>query len=91
MVQYSFKNLSEDLAVGREIEFEYNNMQYSITNSFGYWFLYCDTTKTELLKICRFEDKKTLVKKVSEYKINGTSIQRIFDTFLYNRKLLYVL
>ena len=83
MKQYSFKNLSEDLEVGSEIEFEYDSMQYSITNSIGYWFLYCDTTKTELLKICRFEDKKTLVKKISKYKIDGISIQEIFDTFAY--------
>lgn len=89
---YNFTELSEELKIGREIEFEYNNMQYSITNSVdGYWYLYCDTNKKELLKICTFDDKKTLIKKISEYKIEEISIREIFDSYKYNKDSLYIL
>ena len=91
MENYSFEDLSEDLKIGREIEFEYKNRKYSITNSIdGYWYLYCDTTKTELMKICKFEEKLELVKKVAEFKINEISIKEIFNTFEYNKKSLYI-
>lgn len=92
MKKYNYKDLSEELSIGREIEFEYNNNQYSITNSSdGYWYLYCDTTNTELLKICEFDDKQKLIRIVADYKIKGITIQEIFDSFKYNKESLCIL
>lgn len=92
MDMYNFDMLSKELEVGREIEFEYNKNQYSITNSTdGYWYFYCDSTKKELLKICEFDDKQKLIKTMAEYKINGTSIRDIFDLFKYNIESLTIL
>lgn len=92
MAKYNFNDLLKDLEMGREIEFEYNNNQYSITNSVdGYWYLYCDSTKTELLKICEFNDTQKLIKTVAEYKINGTSIRDIFDCYKYDTESLIIL
>ncbi len=92
MIKYSFKELSDELRIGREIEFEFNDKQYSITNSMdGYWYLYCDTNHVELLKICEFSDKVSLINKISDYEIEELSIQKIFDSFLYNIDSLSIL
>lgn len=92
MTTYNFCKISEQLLIGREIEFTYNNQSYSITNYNNYWFLYCDTTKTELMKICKFDDKKTLINKIAEYKIdNKITIKEIFDSMLYDKNNLYIL
>ncbi len=85
MKMYNFKEIADELNIGREIEFEYNDNKYSITNSIdGYWYLYCDTKDVEMLKICEFYDKKTLIEKLSTYKIEGIEIQEIFNSFKYN-------
>ena len=92
MKPFNYNDLSDELRIGREVEFEYNKKQYSITNSSdGYWYLYCDTTKSELLKICEFDDKENLIKKVAQFKIEEVSIQEIFDYFKYNQDSLCIL
>lgn len=92
MEKYNFDDLSKELKMGREIEFEYNNDQYSITNSVdGYWYLYRDSTKTELLKICEFNDTQKLMNTVAQYQINGTSIKDIFDGYKYDAESLIIL
>ncbi len=92
MRKYNFKELADELRIGREIEFEFNDNRYSITNSMdGYWYLYCDTKNVELLKICEFNDKISLINKISEYEIEELSIQNIFDSFLYNIDSLTIL
>ena len=91
MKTFNYNDLSEELRIGREVEFEYNKNQYSITNSpDGYWYLYCDTTKTELLKICEFDNKEKLIKRVADFKIDNISIQDIFDYFKYNQNSLFI-
>lgn len=92
MKKYNFKELADELRIGREIEFEFHDNQYSITNSIdGYWYLYCDTNHVELLKICEFNDKVSLIKKISVYEIEELSIQTIFDSYRYNINSLTIL
>jgi hypothetical protein len=89
---YNFKEIADELNIGREIEFEYNDNKYSITNSVdGYWYLYDDTKKIELLKICEFSDKMTLISKLSTFKIEEIEIQEIFNLSKYNMDKLYIL
>lgn len=66
MEDFSFKDLEECLRIGREIEFSYKNKAYSITNSGGFWYFYCDTDKILFKTLAAFEDKDGLVEKVSK-------------------------
>lgn len=89
---YNFLNISRELEIGREIEFEYRKRKYSITNcADGYWYFYCDTTNTELMKICRFEDKESLIKLISKYKIDDLTIEEIFNSDKYVQQSLCIL
>lgn len=91
-MNYNFSNLSNDLRDGREIEFEINRKKYSITNSIdGYWYLYCDTDNTELMKICEYGDKKKLVEEVAKYEIDSISIKEIFNSTYYDSSTLCIL
>lgn len=61
MEKIMFKQILDSLELGREIEFSYNNRQYSITNSEGYWNFCCDTDPVTTEKICPFEDRASLI------------------------------
>ena len=76
MDKITFQVITDSLRCGREIEFSYNNKQYSITNSRGYWNFCCDTDNRIIEKICPFKDKETLVDRVAAFCIEGTSIDR---------------
>ena len=86
-----FYELADFLRHGREIEFAYQNRQYSITNHSGFWYL-CDDTSHILLKtLCRFEETETLIANIAVSVIDGLTIQQIFDNQLYDAERLCVL
>ena len=66
-----FKMIIEDLNCGREIEFAYHGKKYSITNSEGYWNFCCDTDGIIIERLCPFNDKAKLIKRVSNLYIEG--------------------
>ena len=82
MERVTFKDITESLRCGREIEFSYKNKQYSISTSHGYWNLCCDDNLLE--RVCSFDDKETLVKYVISYCIEGTPMPIIFDEERYD-------
>ena len=87
-MQYSFDEMLKDLKIGREIEFEYQNRQYAIVNGNGKW-LFCEVTKCE--ELCCFEEKDTLLEKVTSLMVGDASLKEIFDNRLYAHGSLYIL
>lgn len=85
--QYSFSDMLNDLKVGREIEFEYNGKLYGIFNGEGKWFFFADN-RDELL--CQFEETDTLLEKVKNLSIQGTTLADIFDKKLYTQNTLCI-
>ena len=79
MEKITFQTIVDSLQRGQEIEFSYNNKQYSITNSNGYWNFCCDTDNRTIEKICSFGDKSALISQVSSYCIDGIPIPIIFN------------
>lgn len=86
-----FKELADCLRHGREIEFSYNNRQYSITNHTGFWYLCDDTDHICLDTLCPFEEKELLVSKTAAFILAGRTIREIFDQQLYEEQSLAVL
>ena len=82
MREINYNSLAEFLKTGREIEFAYNQKNYSITNHSGFWYLCCDTDDTLLDTVCRFEEKDVLVSKIATTIIEGKTIAQIFDELL---------
>jgi len=82
MNNYQFKNLLNDLSCNREIEFEFNNIKYSITNTKDHWYFY-NNDKDKSVKICEFKDKKILINFVENLIIDDKSLKSIFDDSLY--------
>ena len=91
MSSMAFNNLAEYLKQGREIEFSHNGRQYSITNHSGFWYLCDDTDHICLETICRHEEKELLVSKCADFRIEGLSLQQIFDGRFYDAETLYIL
>ena len=87
-MRYSFNEMLKDLNIGREIGFEYQNRQYAIVNGNGKW-LFCEGTKCE--ELCCFEEKDTLLEKVTSLMVGGASLKEIFDNRLYAQGSLYIL
>ena len=84
MREINYNSLAEFLKTGREIEFAYNQKNYSITNHSGFWYLCCDTDNVLLDTVCRFEEKDILVAKIATTNIDGKTIAQIFDDVLYD-------
>ena len=82
MERVTYKDITESLRCGREIEFSYKNKQYSISTSHGYWNFCCDDNLIE--RVCSFDDKETLVKYVVSYCIEGTPMPIVFDEERYD-------
>lgn len=75
----TYRGLADALRHGREIEFVCGGRRYSITNHSGHWHL-CDDTDHILLKtLCRFEEKEMLITQTAEYRLDGRTIEEIFD------------
>lgn len=92
-MNYKFKELEERLKIGEEIEFEYNNKNYSITNWDGHWWICNDTDHTTLGKVDhRSKDGyKNLIQELSKPYIENKSIKEIFDNLEYDSDSLYIL
>ena len=88
MSDYQFENLINDLSCNREIEFEFNDISYSITNVKNYWYLSNDS-ENKSIKICKFDDGKSLIDFMRNLIIENTSLQEIFDKQVYTN--LYIL
>lgn len=89
MGKVAFKDITESLKCGREIEFSYKSEQYSITASQGYWNFCCDDKLIE--RVCPFDDKEALVKCVASYCIDGIPIPIIFDEDRYDASSVCIL
>ena len=88
----NYKDLVDSLRRGREIEFSYNNINYSITNYEGIW--YFSEEKDDLVKsqeLSDFEDYDKLIKNVSKITIEGKTIEDLFDNKEYDEGTLYIL
>ena len=91
MRNLSFSDLADYLKNGREIEFAFNDRQYSITNHSGFWYLCDDTDHILLDTLSRFEEKELLVSKVADSVLGDLTIQEIFDRQLYAEEGLTIL
>lgn len=91
MKDYGFKEIESFLKEGREIEFIYQQKEYSITNSNGYWHLCCDTDEKTLEKICPFEEKDLLISKIKNICIDNTLIADIFHKKSYESNSICIL
>ncbi|WP_394018485.1 hypothetical protein [Anaerococcus cruorum] len=88
----NYKDLVDSLRRGREIEFSYNNINYSITNYEGIW--YFSEEKDDLVKsqeLSDFEDYDKLIKNVSKITIQEKTIKDLFDNKEYDEGTLYIL
>ncbi|WP_416335133.1 hypothetical protein ACKRLN_02240 [Anaerococcus sp. DFU013_CI05] len=88
----NYKDLVDSLRRGREIEFSYNNINYSITNYEGIW--YFSEEKDDLVKsqeLSDFEDYDKLIKNVSKITIQEKTIKDLFDNKEYEEGTLYIL
>lgn len=93
IMDYKFQELEERLKIGQEIEFEYNNKKYSITNWDGHWWICNDTDHITLVKVNhRSKDGyKNLIQELLKPYIENKSIKEIFDNLEYNSDSLYIL
>ena len=92
LLMIDYKDLIASLKRGREIEFSYNNINYSITNYEGIW--YFSEEKDDLVKsqeLSDFEDYDKLIKNVSKITIEGKTIEDLFDNKEYDEGTLYIL
>ena len=79
-MNYKFQDIEERLKIGHEIEFEYHNKKYSITNSDGHWWICNDTEHITLVKVnhkSRY-GYKNLIQKLTKPYIEDKSIKEIF-------------
>ena len=86
-----YKDIAMLLKTGREIEFSYNQKNYSITNHCGFWQVCCDSDNIILEKVCRFEELELLASKIADIRIDGVKIATIFDDLLYDISSLCIL
>ena len=91
MRNITFSDLADYLKHGREIEFAFNDRQYSITNHSGFWYLCDDADHILLDTLSRFEEKDLLVSKVAASVLGDLTIQEIFDRQLYAEDKLAIL
>ena len=86
-----FSELVKELSQGREIEFSYHGKRYSITNSAGYWNFCCDTDSVVIERLCPFDNREELVKRISKQCIDGISVPAIFNESQYDTQSLCIL
>lgn len=85
---YRFNNLIDDILCNREVEFEFNRNNYSITNAEKYWCFF-DEGNDKNIKICKFEETDVLVSFIKRLAIENIYLKDIFDKILYTD--LYIL
>lgn len=79
---YRFNNLIEDILCNREVEFDFNKNNYSITNLERYWYFY-DEANNKNIKICKFEETDILIGFIKRLCIDNIYLEDIFDENLY--------
>ena len=87
-MEYSFREMLHDLKCGREIEFIYNEKNYSIVNGNDKWF-FCEEQKS--IELCGFEEKSILVKKIKNMTVQNESVENVINKKLYRENSLYIL
>ncbi|MBM0047055.1 hypothetical protein JNO63_08100 [Anaerococcus sp. mt242] len=88
----NYKDLVDSLRRGREIEFSYKNVNYSITNYEGIW--YFSEEKDGMVKsqkLSNFEDYDNLIKNVNKITMQEKTIKHLFDNKEYEEGTLYIL
>lgn len=87
-----YRDLIESIKSGREIEFSYNNINYSITNYDGVWYFSEENDNIKKSKeLSNFEDYAKLVRKIGKINIEGKTIKYLFDNEEYDQNSLYIL
>lgn len=87
-MEYSFEKLLEDISIGRELDFKFRGIDYSITNRDNNWYFYSTGIGLEE-KISHFEDKDRLVKFIRELYIEGIALEQIINKRLYEELYVY--
>jgi len=90
---YIFKDLILDLLTGREIEFNFNKSEYSITNNIdetgeAYWQFDNNTERKNII-ICKKSQNAILINFVENFSIEDMDLKDIFNNKVYTN--LYVL
>ena len=90
---YIFKDLILDLLTGREIEFNFNKSEYSITNNIdetgeAYWQFDNNTERKNII-ICKKSQNAILINFVENFSIEDMDLKDIFNNKIYTN--LYVL
>lgn len=92
LLMIDYKDLIASLKRGREIEFSYNNIIYSITNYEGIWYFSEEKDNlTKSQKLSNFEEYDNLIKNVSKITIQEKTIIDLFDNKEYDEGSLYIL
>lgn len=85
---YDFDMLAADLAIGHEIEFEYNSTKYSITCFENRTkILYDDSHQVLIHEFISLRDKHEL----ASILIGNTTLEAIFRESLFDATTLYIL
>lgn len=86
----NFEELLENIKNGREVEFEYKNQKYSITNYCdGTWSLYNDSTNVEILRFKTSSDNE--LSELGRTIISGHSLNEIINDSIVGARILYIL
>ncbi|MFO3716418.1 hypothetical protein [Anaerococcus cruorum] len=92
LLMIDYKDLIASLKKGREIEFSYNNIIYSITNYEGIWYFSEEKDNlTKSQRLSNFDDYDNLIKNVSKITIQKKTIKDLFDNKEYDEGTLYIL
>lgn len=85
-MDYKFNDLINDLNDGREIEFFYKNSHYGIVNRMSdpAWYICKDN-----IRISEYKDNP--VDLLEHTKLEGVSLEEIFDNLLYDGNGLCIL
>lgn len=85
LASYNYKLLLKDLSMGREIEFQYENVVYGICHfAEGWIFIANNKNKSDY-----FKNPMELVEKVHTH--DGKAIEEIFNKQMYSNENFYIL
>lgn len=87
-MDYKYKDLLYDLKHGREIEFKFNNINYSITYNKEYWYFYNDLLGNSI-EISAFNNKAELLEFVNKLFIDNMELKEIFNKLLYSELYIF--
>ncbi len=90
---YKFKDLILDMSTGREIEFNFKNSEYSITNftnkdGEAYW-QFDNNTENKNIIICKVGQDDILIDFIEKLRIKDIDLKDIFNNKIYTN--LYIL